>query len=268
MTVGIMSAMPEEIDGLLEEMTQVEVTKAGLRTYHRGLLWGTPVVLVLSRCGKVAAATTATYLIEHFRVDRILFTGVAGGIDEFLGVGDVVVAGQLYQHDMDASPLFPRHEVPLLGMSGFPTDFPLRKAALAAVRRFLMGELGQRVSPELLQTFGIDQPCVVEGDIASGDQFVATRHDREQIKKRLPKVCCVEMEGAAVAQVCYEYQVPCAIIRTISDTADESAVTDFPRFIRHIARVYSRGILHHLLTGNFQQSHPVRRRPFATKNPS
>src|SRR5438309_652032 len=111
MTIGIMSAMREEIDSLLAEMTDVEVVEAGMRTYHRGRLWGAPAVLVFSRWGKVAAATTTTYLIEHFGVDRILFTGVAGGIDDALHVGDVVVASRLYQHDMDARPLRERFEI-------------------------------------------------------------------------------------------------------------------------------------------------------------
>jgi adenosylhomocysteine nucleosidase len=248
-TVGIMSAMREEIESLVGELTEVGVVEAGMRTYFKGLLWGTPAILVFSRWGKVAAATTATCLIERFGVDRIVFTGVAGGTDESLGVGDVVVAGRLYQHDMNASPLYPRHEVPLLGVSGFPTDFPLRKAALAAARHFLTKELHQCLSPELLRTFGVDQPCVVEGDIASGDRFFATRHDREQLKKTLPTISCVEMEGAAVAQVCHEYRVPFAVIRTISDAADEGAATDFPRFVHQVASVYSHGILKHLIPG-------------------
>jgi adenosylhomocysteine nucleosidase len=246
-TVGIMSAMREEIETLLGEMTAVEAVEAGMRTYHKGLLWGTPAALVFSRWGKVAAATTATCLIERFGVDRILFTGVAGGTDESLAIGDVVVAGRLYQHDMNASPLFPRHEVPLLGVRGFPTDFPLRKAALAAARHFLTQELHQCLSPELLRTFGIDQPCVVEGDVASGDRFFAARHDREQLKESLRTIRCVEMEGAAVAQVCHEYQVPFVIIRTISDAADEGAAVNFPRFVQQIASVYSHGILKNLL---------------------
>src|SRR5262249_4269300 len=100
-----MGAMPEEIEGLLGELEDVQVTEAGMRTYHKGNLWGTSVVLVFSRWGKVAAATTATYLIEHFGVSQLIFTGVAGGVDESLRVGDVVVASTLYQHDMDASPL-------------------------------------------------------------------------------------------------------------------------------------------------------------------
>jgi adenosylhomocysteine nucleosidase len=247
MTIGIMSAMREEIEGLLAEMEDVQVVRAGMRTYHQGTLWGTPVVLVFSRWGKVAAATTATYLIERFGVTRIIFTGVAGGADEALRVGDVVVAGNLYQHDMNASPLFPPHEVPLLGVSGFPTDPDLRRAAVAATETFLRHELSSRVAPALLREFGVTRPRVVVGDVASGDRFIARRADRDRLRKDLPAVACVEMEGAAVAQVCHEYAVPFAVIRTISDAADEGATTDFPRFVRQVASAYSHGILKNLL---------------------
>jgi len=247
MTIGIMSAMREEIEGLLEELEDAQVIRAGKRTYHQGTLWGTPVVLVFSRWGKVAAATTATYLIEHFGVTRIIFTGVAGAADEALQVGDVVVAGDLYQHDMNASPLFPRHEVPLLGVSGFATDPGLRRDALAATESFLCEELTTRVASELLREFGITRPRVVVGQVASGDRFFSSRADRDQLKKDFPLVACVEMEGAAVAQVCHEYAVPFVVIRTISDSADEGARTDFPRFVRHVASAYAHGILENLV---------------------
>lgn len=250
MTIGIMSAMREEIQCLLGEVRDVEVREAGMRTYHKGTLWGTPVVLVFSRWGKVAAATTATFLIEHFGVSRMIFTGVAGGIDESLHVGDVVVAGQLVQHDMNASPLFPRHEIPLLGMVRFPTDSSLRVASLEATRTFLAHDLRSELTAE----FHIHRPTVVEGVVASGDRFFASREDRSALQEALPGVACVEMEGAAVAQVCHEYGVPAVVIRTISDAADEGAPADFPKFVREIASAYSHGILKRLLPSLGQPS--------------
>jgi adenosylhomocysteine nucleosidase len=261
MTVGIMSAMREEIEGLLAEMSDTEVIEAGMRTYHKGTLWGTPVVVVFSRWGKVAAATTATYLIERFGVNRVIFTGVAGGADESLRVGDVVVAGKLYQHDMNVSPLFPRHEVPLLGLAGFPTDPGLRRASRAAAEEFLADELRSRVAPELLREFRIRRPRVVVGVVASGDRFFASRGDRERLRETLPGVACVEMEGAAVAQVCHEYGVPHVVIRTISDAADEGAPADFPRFVKLVASAYSHGILKNLLTAPRRTSPPTPRLP-------
>ena len=104
--LGIMSAMAEENRSLVGELGgQRQTINRGMRVYELGTLWGKPVILVFSRWGKVAAATTATCLITHFGVDEILFTGVAGGADPSVQVGDVVVARALYQHDMDASPL-------------------------------------------------------------------------------------------------------------------------------------------------------------------
>jgi nucleoside phosphorylase len=120
MSIGIMAAMQEEIDTLLKELpASSEVVDDGQRTYHSGRLWGTPVVVVFSRWGKVAAATTATHLISEFGVGEILFTGVAGAAQPGLNVGDVVVGARFWQHDIDARPLFPRHEIPLLGRSSF-----------------------------------------------------------------------------------------------------------------------------------------------------
>jgi adenosylhomocysteine nucleosidase len=247
MTVAILSAMREEIHTLLAEMGPgVEVVRAGRREYHRGTLWGVPVVLAFSRWGKVAAATTTTFLIERFGVDRVLFTGVAGGVAPGLRVGDVVVARTLVQHDLDARPLCARHEIPLLGVTSLPTDDALRGAVRAAAERFVRQGSGG-LAPEHRREFHIDRPRVVEGDVASGDRFFANRADLDELRGRLPGVACVEMEGAAVAQVCHEYGVPCAVVRTVSDSADEGAPADFSRFVQRVASAYSHGILRQLL---------------------
>jgi adenosylhomocysteine nucleosidase len=246
--IGIMSAMPEEIADLVAEMGRPTWTmRAGMRTYHRGVLWGQPAIVVCSRWGKVAAATTATCLIEHFAVDHILFTGVAGGTDPALRVGDVVIASKLYQHDMDARPLSAQHEIPLLGVDGFETDPQLRRTTLAAAERFLAEDLHTRVSQETLREFHIGRPRAVVGEIASGDRFLARGSAVRRLREELPGIACVEMEGAAVAQVCHEYEVPLAVLRTISDAADESAPSAFPRFIQRVASAYSYGILKQFL---------------------
>jgi adenosylhomocysteine nucleosidase len=248
MTLGIMSAMKEEIDNLIAEMgPETEVVRVGMREFHKGVLWGKPVVLVFSRWGKVAAATTATTLINQFGVDRIIFTGVAGAVERALEVGDIVVGSKLYQHDMDARPLFPRHEIPLLGVKGLWMDLTLRQAVLAAARKLLIQDLPSFLAPQVLEEFGIFRPMVIEGEIASGDKFFARGCDLRQLKRDLPTVECVEMEGGAVAQVCYEHGVPCAVIRIISDAANESAPVDLARFTRQVAGPYSLGILRNLL---------------------
>jgi adenosylhomocysteine nucleosidase len=253
MTIGIMSAMPEEIKNLIAAMgAGTEVVRVGMREFHKGTLWGAPVVLVFSRWGKVAAATTVTTLINRFNVDRILFTGVAGAADPALERGDVVVASNLYQHDMDARPLFPRFTIPLLGKTAFTTDLLLRNTVLAAARKFVARDLTKHVAPEVLQAFGICRPMAIEGVIASGDKFFASAAELHRVKRELPAVDCVEMEGAAVAQVCHEYGVPCAVVRIISDSADETAPVDFPRFTRQVAGPYSFGILRNLIAQGSQ----------------
>ncbi|MGH7145980.1 MAG: 5'-methylthioadenosine/adenosylhomocysteine nucleosidase [Planctomycetota bacterium] len=262
MTIGVLSAMNEEIHTLLRELKPLAPAKGtvrrrgqpastdgverGRRRYHHGTLFGEPAVLVYSRCGKVAAATTATHLILEHGVEEIIFTGVAGAADPRLKIGDVVVAERLYQHDMDARPLFAQHEIPLLGVTAIETT-PARRAELAAAARTFLAEgFAAAVPPAVQREFHLAAPRVFEADIASGDKFFARRTDKQELKRRLANVVAVEMEGAAVAQVCYEYGVPFSVIRTISDTADEQAPGDFTRFIDFVASAYARGILHAL----------------------
>lgn len=230
---AIMGAMPEEVAHLVAELRDAATTRHGNRAYHRGTLWGHDAVVVFSHWGKVAAAMTATTLVTEFGADRLLFTGVAGGVDPALRVGDVVVATRLVQHDLDARPLFARHEIPLLGRTYLEPDRALR-AALADASRAYLAERG-------------GDARVVEGLVASGDQFFSADAAREALRRDLPDAACVEMEGAAVAQVCTEYGVPFAVVRTISDAAGDTAAVDFPAFLRDVASAYSHGILRRLL---------------------
>jgi adenosylhomocysteine nucleosidase len=234
--------MRQELAAVLERMPGEQRQSAGGRDFWAGHWYGHEVVAVLSRIGKVAAATTATALIERFGVNRILFTGVAGGIGAGLRVGDVVVASSFVQHDMDASPLFPRHEVPLYGRARFDTD-PALSAALAAAARAVLAQLGSALGADAAAAFALQAPRLHRGLIASGDRFVATVLESAALRQALPDVLAVEMEGAAVAQVCRDYGVPFAALRTISDRADESAHMDFMRFIDQVASRYSAAIL-------------------------
>jgi len=250
MTIAIMSAMAEENASLVAHMSGVFTTKVGGRTYYQGELWGQSVVLVFSHWGKVAAASTATYLIAGLGVKEIIFTGVAGGIHADLKVGDIVVAKALYQHDMDASPIIARHEIPLLGRASIVSD-PIRRVQLkAAVTRFLKEDFAALICADLREAFSLEQPNVVIGDIASGDQFVASHAEVDDLRKRLPTVVCVEMEGAAVAQVCEAFHTPFSVIRTLSDSADDKAGVDFPRFVSEVAKCYSLGIMRCLFDTN------------------
>jgi adenosylhomocysteine nucleosidase len=237
MKLGIIGAMPQEIDAIAREFVEMERVSTGGRDYHIGSFAGADAVLVFSRWGKVAAAITATTLIERFGVDTVIFTGVAGGVHPELTVGDVVIADKLIQHDFDASlsGMFAQFEIPLLGISHFPVEQHLTALALSGADRYL-------------RSAGSSNRTMV-GTIASGDEFVAGLDRLEQLRRAIPDLLCVEMEGAAVAQVCHEYKVPFIVIRTISDNADQSAPVDFVSFLHETASRYSHGILKEVVAG-------------------
>lgn len=240
--------MHEEVQGLVANMEHVVAEDAGQRTYYKGVLFGREVVVVFSRWGKVAAATTATHLINYYNPDHILFTGVAGAVHHKLNVGDVVVGNKLYQHDMDARPLMKQFEIPLLGKTFFETDETFRKNAFEAITLLQNKEqLINGVDTNELSQYNIHEPKVYLGDVASGDKFFNTTAQKNELLAALPKVFCVEMEGAAVAQVCYEYGIPFNIIRIISDVADDNAHIDFPAFIRNVASHYSVAIVKEII---------------------
>jgi adenosylhomocysteine nucleosidase len=245
--IAIVGAMPEEVSAVVAALAQPQPpVRSGGREYYRGSLAGAHAVVALSRIGKVAAAATMVELILRFQVRAVLFTGVAGAIDPSLRVGDVVVARRLVQHDMDASPIFPALEIPLLGRSHFDACPEHSARVEQAARRFISGPLFAAAGEEDLASFGITcdrPPRVVVGDIASGDRFVSSHAERHRLRERLPTALCVEMEGAAAAQVCFEYAVPIVVVRVISDAADDAAGIDFARFIQRIAGVISAGIV-------------------------
>lgn len=229
MTLALMAAMREELAAVLDLMPDERKVLAGGREYWHGHLHGHEVIAVLAGIGKVAAATTATALIERFGASRIVFTGVAGGIGAGVQVGDAVVAREFLQHDMDASPLFPRHELPLYGRSRLPADPDLSERLLRALAQSL---------PEVRAHQGL---------IVSGDRFVSTTQQARALQALLPDALAVEMEGAAVAQVCFDYGMAFAAVRMISDRADDEAHGDFTRFVQEVASHRSAAIVRALL---------------------
>ncbi len=238
--IGIISAMQEEIQALLNELEQVTTTKKGMREYYSGTLFNKKVVLVFSRWGKVASAATTTQLINDFNVEEIIFTGVAGGIKEALNIGDVVIGKHLYQHDLDARPFYNQFEIPILKNKYVATKNP--KNLLKATEQFI-ATYGEFISKTEADVFNITTPKAILGDIASGDQFISSLEKIKFLNDLLPSTTCVEMEGASVAQVCFEYSVPFSIIRIISDKANDNATIDFSRFANSIASNYALGIL-------------------------
>ena len=235
--IAIVGAMHEEISALLPCLEQAQAVRRGGRDFHVGRLEGHDVILARSGIGKVAAATTCAVLLDAFGAAALLFTGVAGGLGERVRVGDIVVATELLQHDMDASPLFPRWEVPLTGRARFDADAAWSARFVAACRT-----LAASRSPAGATT-------VHEGLVVSGDRFVATRAESDALRAALPDALAVEMEGAAVAQVCHDFGRPFGVLRTISDRADDDAHGDFQRFVRDVAAPYSRDIVRATLRG-------------------
>lgn len=246
--LGLISALPEEQAGLIHAMKDVRQLTRGMRNYAVGSLWGVECICVLSRVGKAAAAATTATLIDYFNVTHIVFTGVAGSGDAAVRVGDIVIADALLQHDMDASPLFPRFEVPLLGRARFDADPYLVEHLALAARAFVAEDLAGAISAADRATFRLDRPGVHLGLVASGDEFIQERQKIAGLKRALPDLRAVEMEGAAVAQVCFEFNIPCAVIRTISDSADDGAAVDFMRFIERVASSYAFNVMRRTLT--------------------
>lgn len=239
--IGIMGAEAKEVEGILALFEDYETITLGMREYHHGVINGQEVVAVYSRCGKTAAATTVTALIHHFNIHELIFTGVAGALHPDLQIGDIVISQNLLQHDVDVRPFRKQFEIPILGITFFESDIGLQDKAKKAAEKSLTDPL------EELQTFSINNPTVWIGDIASGDQFISSEQKKKELLSALPSVLCTEMEGAAVAQVCYEYKLPFVVIRTISDTANESAGIDFPLFLEQVASKYSAAIVAEML---------------------
>ena len=242
--IGIISAMPEEMKALLDAMEGISEFESGRRTYHKGILFGKDVVLVFSRWGKVAAAVTTTQLIHDFNPRQLIFTGVAGAIRPELNIGDVVIGNKLYQYDMDARPFFDRFEIPILKKKYFKTDY--QEKLMESTQHFI-NNYSEFIPSIYAQLFDIQCPKSILGDIASGDSFISTAQQVKSISNALPDVYCVEMEGAAIAQVCYEYDIPFSIIRIISDKADDNSHIDFANFSDKIASHYALGILKYYL---------------------
>jgi adenosylhomocysteine nucleosidase len=240
--LAIVSAMREEIGGLRAHVEDVRTERHAGRDFHLGRLHGVPCVLVLSGVGKVAAAATTAMLLDRFNARAVVFTGTAGGLGPGVGVGDVVVATALLQHDLDASPLFPRWEVPLTGRSRFEPHEGLT-AVLAAAAARALADLDTWCPPSRRAGLALTAPRVHRGLVVSGDRFVATRAEGEALRAVLPEALAVEMEGAALAQVCHDYGLPFAVVRSVSDRADDEATTDFLQFVSG----YASELTHELL---------------------
>lgn len=212
--LGIIGAMECEVKLILDALTQggnISHTDAGGTVYHEGKIGGVEIVLAKSGVGKVNAALCAQRMILQFGADFIINSGIAGAMGAGLGVFDIVLSSDALYHDMDAVLFgYKPTEIPEMECSDFPADND-------------MIEQIKRLFPLIPQSAGHK---LVVGRIASGDQFVADKNQKEQIKKKCAPLC-VEMEGAAVAHACFLNNVPFVIMRTLSDMADDSAKSTY-----------------------------------------
>lgn len=240
--IGILGAMLEEVNAITESMTILKITNIAGRDYYEGYFNDIHVIVVFSRWGKVASAITTTTLINIFKTDFIIFTGVAGAINESLNIGDIVIGNGLYQHDMDARPFFDQFQIPLTNTSIFKPQMCNIKKAEESIK-FFIKNIYQYVDRSVLNKFLIfDAPKLYLGLIASGDKFIS---DSQYVLAENTFV--VEMEGASVAQVCEDHKIPYLIVRIVSDKADHSATIDFQKFTNFVASRFSYGIINEYL---------------------
>lgn len=210
--IGIIGAMASEVKYLKEQMSITHITeKAGMQ-FYRGILNGRDVVIVQSGVGKVHAAVCAQILIDLFSVDFIINTGIAGGLDNAIDIGDMVISTDALQHDMDTGEFgYAPGQIPGVDVLSFQADESMVDLAVQAC---------EKVNPDIK---------VFKGRIVTGDQFVNNSEKKQWLVDTFAGLC-VEMEGAAIAQVAYLNQIPFLVIRAISDKADDSAHMDFPEF--------------------------------------
>lgn len=205
--IGIIGAMQVEIEGLRAQLTDAKETVVSGVTFTTGQLCGREVVLAVSGIGKVFAAIATEAMIVSFGVDAILNTGVAGGLAEGLTVGDLVLAADVVQHDMNTTAFGdPRGLLSGLDLVRLPAD-----KALLAILQDAAATTGRRV---------------MVGTVASGDLFVAEEKTKQHIKEHFGAAAC-EMEGAAIGLAAYQNKIPFAVLRTISDGGDGMEYSQF-----------------------------------------
>ena len=210
--IGIIGAMDEEVEQLVEVMEITREETKACMTFKAGKLAGKDVVIVRSGIGKVNAAACTQILVDDFKADYIINTGIAGSLKAEIDIADVVISSDVLHHDMDATGFgYPLGQIPRMDTLSFAADERLIKLA---------GEACKNAVPEI---------GVHVGRVVSGDQFISDKAVKERICSNFDGFC-TEMEGAAIAQVSYLNKVPFVILRTISDKADDSATMDYPAF--------------------------------------
>ena len=233
---GIIGAMDEEVQLLKDKMKNPSIKKKAGMEFCEGTIDGNRVVVVKCGMGKVNAGVCAEILIDSYGVGRIINTGVAGSLDADIDIGDIVVSTEAVQHDFDLTPIgYEPGEMSDYEIVAFPADDQMREQAVAAVKE---------AAPEV---------GVFEGRVCTGDQFIATREQKDAIIEKMGGLCC-EMEGGAIAQVCFLNKTPFVIIRAISDKADDSEEMSYEVF-KEDAAVRCANITYYMLTHRETEPH-------------
>ena len=217
-----------EVARLRDKLTETETVESGIITVYKGKISGHDIILVQSGVGKANAALCTQYIIDNFKPDYIINTGVAGGIGDNLSVGDIVVGQSLVQYDFDASVLGYAKGYMCTGHDKdkptmFYSDETLIKAFEKAIKK------------------SVPEVKIHKGIIATGDCFISDTNKKKEIKETF-NALAVEMEGAAIAQASYMNSVPCLIIRALSDLADGTATESLSEFETKMAEVSSSAI--------------------------
>ena len=230
----ILGAFDEEVKLLQNQLADRQEQKIESIRFTTGKLHNRNVVVAWTGMGKVSAAMTATLAIEHFRPGELIFTGIAGGVNPELLPGDIVIAEKTAQHDLGTlTPKGLENEGfvnPVTGEKNpvfFPADRRLLKLAEQASNQVKLDKVRTSMDER--------SPRIMMGVVVTGDIFVASTAKCAELRERLG-ADAVEMEGAAVAQICWQEKVPYLVIRSISDNADEKALEDLDRFYKMAAK--------------------------------
>ena len=212
--IGIIGAMDEEVEQLVEVMEITREETKACMTFKAGKLAGKDVVIVRSGIGKVNAAACTQILVDDFKADYIINTGIAGSLKAEIDIADVVISSDVLHHDMDATGFgYPLGQIPRMDVLSFEADKHLVDIAKEACAKVLP-EIGTHI-----------------GRVVSGDQFITDKDTKKRLVETFAAYC-TEMEGAAIAQAAYLNSIPFLIIRAISDKADDSASMDYGEFER------------------------------------
>ena len=219
--VGIIGAMQCEIDSIVSCMSVSSQSTIANRMFYIGRIQNTDVVVCLSGCGKVNAATAAQILISRYNVDCIITTGVAGSLRSDIPTGSVIVALDAIYHDVDCTAV------------GYePCTLPESHS------RYSTDDTLQLIAGQAALLSCHDSSLIVIGTVASGDSFIASTEDRRRIFN-ITSADCVDMESCAIVQTCECNNTPCAIIRVISDGSDDFQLDAYNSFESYAAAIGS-----------------------------